>query len=137
MVLAYQTAHTGHPFKIRLLHKSAPFSYKKRCGIVLVDEEPVVLPAVTHKAVKIIVTLKPRLLINRRTIVVRRIHQLVLIFSEIDRKILYAPEITAPPVKIVIIIICRAEILVALNICRIYLSTLYHYKHIRILGKYS
>lgn len=62
--------------------------------------------------------LEPRLLINCRTIVVRRVNKLILIFAKVDRIILYAPEISAPPVEIVIITVGGGIIPVFLDVFR-------------------
>ena len=98
--------------------------------------QPVILPAVAQKTVEIIISLEPRLKVNRRSIIVRRIHQFILVRSEIDREIPYAAQISAPPVEIIIAVVRGVIIPVAGYVYWIYLGSLYHYQNVRILCQY-
>ena len=66
----------------------------------------------------------------------RRVNKLILIFAKVDRIVLYAPEISAPPVEIVIITVGGGIIPVFLDVLRVYFDTLDHYKHIRVFRKH-
>ena len=85
--------------------------------------QPVILPAVAQKTVEIIISLEPRLKVNRRSIIVRRIHQFILVRSEIDREIPYAAQISAPPVEIIIAVVRGVIIPVAGYVYWIYLGS--------------
>ena len=66
-----QFAKMCHPGEVRLAHEASPLADQKRRLPRLVDEEPVVAPAVSHQTVIIIVALKPRLAVYGRTVVMR------------------------------------------------------------------
>ena len=105
VVVLDKLSHIGHPFKVRILHKAAPFTDKQRSLVLLMYIEPVVLPAVLHKAVKGIIALEPGLLVNCRTVVVGRVDQLVLILAQVDREVSDRSEVAAPPVKVIILLV--------------------------------
>ena len=71
MIFADECAHMGHPCKVGLTHESAPLTYQQRRGIVFVDIEPVIMPAVLHQRIIIIISLKPGLFVYRRAVVMR------------------------------------------------------------------
>ena len=102
----------GHPLEVGLGHIAAPLAYKQwRCALFIYIE-PVVVPSVIVKRFICIIALEPLLLIDRRAVIVRGIHKLVPVFSKVNRVVLYASEIAAPPGGVVIFGICGAEIAV-------------------------
>ena len=124
---------------------TAPFSDKQRSNILIVDISPCVIPVIIKESLSSKILIKPCLIVNRRTVVMRWIYYLAVsaFRSEINRIILNASEIAAPPCAVPRWNISgslpniRSIISIALFRFRILLNTLNKNKSIWIYVKYG
>ena len=98
-----------HPFFIlSAIHMTAPFANQQRCDVFSVDICPSIIPIVIQQRLFREILIKPSLVINRRTIVMRRIDNLACTGIRLNRIIPNATQIAAPPCTIPRRNICRS-----------------------------
>ena len=81
MLLGYELPEVFHPFQVIAFHEAAPLTYEDRSNIFFCDIEPVIVPCVFIKRFICKTALKPRLFIDSRAVIVRRIYDLLISLS--------------------------------------------------------
>ena len=140
-VLDHEVPEICHPlFVLVAVHESAPFAHEQGSDALVLEEEPVVIPAVFQQSFLGESVVEPFLFPYQRTVVVRGVDQLTLIFAQINGIFLCAPEVSAPPCAVVVlchggVVDSRCSPVVALF--GVNLRTLDHNQQFRILFQYS
>ena len=132
---------------VRLIDPAAPLAHEQRIAVLLDQIGPGIVPVIIQKRLPVkglgvILQIEPALLVDLGAVVVRGIHDLLGVLADIDRVILHAAQIAAPPCAedlgrfTVMRIIDRRRCPVrTAGEVRIALRTLDHDKQIRILLK--
>ena len=89
-----------HPLLIlAAVHMTAPFANQQRCNIFGIDICPSIIPIIIQQSLFREILIKPSLVINRRAIIVRRIHDLAGTGIRNDRIFPDTTQVSAPPCR--------------------------------------
>ena len=100
MVVDHVIPQQFHPLLIlAIIHMTAPFANQQRCNIFGIDICPSIIPIIIQQSLFREILIKPSLVINRRTIVMRRIDNLACTGIRLNRIIPNATQIAAPPCR--------------------------------------
>ena len=92
VIVNHIVTQQGHPLLVlAAVHVTAPFADQQGSDVLIVDVCPRVIPVIIQQFLGGKVLVKPRLVVYRRTVVMRRIHNLAVAVcgTEVDRIILY------------------------------------------------